>query len=168
MCPPNVNIANTPSVDIAGAVTVGNPATNPVLTREAGKAPYSATCGGGGQIQGRCAIASCTFTVPDGRRLVVESMTGEGDIAVGDTLLVRLNGNPASGQDGLSSSSGFSMIVPTKLQLGNGVFNFYAISEKTNLQVDPNGTVTISLVNTCGQTNSVANLNLSGYTLPSP
>ena len=85
-----------------------------------------------------------------------------------DTLLIRLIGTPASGQDNLSSSSGFSMIVPTKLQFGNGVFNFYATNERTLLQVDPTGTVTVNLVNTCGQTASQASLNLSGYTLPSP
>jgi hypothetical protein len=173
---PNVNIANTPSVSIANSpsvnigspVTVGNPATNPVLTSEAGKAPYSATCAGAGQIQGRCAIASCTFTVPAGRRLVIQSLTGDANMSVTDTLLIRLMGSSPSGQDPQSSSSGFSMIVPVKLQFGNGVFNFYGTNETTTLQVDPNGTVTVELVNTCSQTASEASLNLSGYTVPSP
>jgi len=99
---------------------------------------------------------------------VIESLTGDANISVTDALLIRLSGTPASGQDLQSGSSGFSMIVPVKLQFGNGVFNFYATNERTLLQVDPNGTVTVNLVNTCGQTASQASLNLSGYTLPSP
>jgi hypothetical protein len=165
---PNVNVANTPAVDIANPVTVGNPATNPVLVSEAGKAPYSATCEGSGQIPGRCGIADCTFTVPAGRRLVIESLTGDANIAVSDYLLIRLNGSAPSGQDPASASSGFSMIVPRTLQLGNGTFNFYGVNEKTLFQVDPTGTVEVVLVNSCGQTGSEASVNLSGYTLPSP
>jgi hypothetical protein len=99
---------------------------------------------------------------------VIESLTGDGNISVTDDLLIRLIGTPASGQDPQSGSSGFSMIVPVKLQFGNGVFNFYGTNEKTLLQVDPNGTVEVDLINKCGQTASQASLNLSGYTLPSP
>jgi len=49
---PAVTVAGTPAVNISSPVTVGNPATNPVLTSEAGKAPYSASCVGGGSNPG--------------------------------------------------------------------------------------------------------------------
>lgn len=143
----NTNVGYTANKD----VNVVNTPENPALVRDVDKpSPFSASCGGN----------NCTFPVPAGKRLVIESVSGEGNIEHGKTLLIRLRGTPASGQASGSFSSGFFLIVPVAFQFTNDTFDFYGFNQRTLLQVEPNGVVVI-IVLTEGHSQTM--VNLSGY-----
>jgi hypothetical protein len=129
----------------------------PLPVREIAPEPFSASCHGPG---------SCTFMVPAGKRLIIESITGDANMAAGFKLLVRVSGTPGAGQANNATSSGFSMIAPATFQFSNGVFDFYGLNHRTYLQVAPGGSATVTMV---GNGNlSQASVNLSGSLVPAP
>lgn len=145
------------------SVIVANSDQSPVPTRETGRAPYSANCRG--FANGVVSLATCVFSVPPGKRLVIESITGDASMSLGNNLRVKVEGSPAAGQDGQSSASGFSMFVPITRIHQNAYFDFYGFLHKTLLQVEGGGTVTMSLLKNAVADSSQASLNLSGYLL---
>ena len=129
----------------------------PLPVKQVAPEPFSASCHGPG---------SCTFMVPAGKRLIVESITGDANMAPGFKLLVRISGTPGAGQANNATSSGFSMIAPVSFQFSNGSFDFYGLNHRTYLQVAGGGSITVTMV---GSGNlSQASVNLSGSFVPAP
>ncbi len=142
--------------------TVSNAASSPVLVRDVDSTPYSASCIGNVANGGQC-----FFTVPSGKRLVIESVSGQANMVPGQLLLIRIEGSQASGQAPESSSTGFSLTVPVSFQFSNGFFDFYGFNQRTFLQVDPEGIVRTAMVGTTAGS-SQATVNLSGRLVSAP
>jgi hypothetical protein len=154
-------VAGTVAATQTGAWNVGLSGTSDVRVVEE---PFSSSCLGF-QPSDDCG-KSCTFTVPQDKRLVIQSITGDANMSAGKTLLVRVSGTPASGQASPSNSSGFSLVVPVSFQQSNGVFDFYGFNQTTLLQVDPGGVIVTTMVKPCFTTGSQASVNLSGHLVP--
>ena len=135
---PDVNIANTPTVNLGtgnvvgvnGAVQVGNPANNPVLVRDVdNSAQFGSTI-----VDGGCTIAVgsqvCTsavlFVVPVGQRAVVETISAEVKVAPGQKAFVilgiqnRMYRVPVTSQGVFFSNETLAALQAVRLYAGPG------------------------------------------------
>ncbi|HEX6730775.1 MAG TPA: hypothetical protein VF074_12210 [Pyrinomonadaceae bacterium] len=92
-----------------------------------------------------------SFTVPAGKRLVIEFVSGDGFITSGQKFL------NTSLQCTVTTSVGVADVLhaftPTLMgtqNTGNGPFDIFSISQQTRLYVEPGGKVSIFMNNTAG------------------
>jgi hypothetical protein len=150
------------SSPFSSPVRVVNSGTSQAVPVVNAAEPFTATCG---------FFGVCTFPIPTGKRVVIESIAGSANLSQGATLLVRVGATFASGNQSGSSSSGWDVIVPTEKQFSNGVFTFVGFNQKTFLLADSrdgqNLGGAISIANVGGGQLSQVSTTISGYLINS-
>jgi len=137
-------------------VKVNNSVNQPVPVTVAPE-PFTATCIG---------FKTCDFILPEGKRLVIESVTGDANLAIGSNWLVRLATTYASGRQGNNSSSGWSVTMPTITMFSNSTFTFVAMNNRTYLLADSGFGAALQITNVGGGGISQCETVVSGYLIP--
>jgi hypothetical protein len=120
--------------------------------------PFTATCPN---------FTTCNFPIPNGKRLVIESIAGFAELANGAApIVVLVHATFGSGEQ--LGASGWTLIVPTSTQSSNGIFTFIGFNQKTYLQAEAtngNGSFggMITITNSGGDANSQCSTTVSGY-----
>lgn len=145
--PADVNVVNTPNVNVVNTptVNVGNTMANPLpvhIVDNPARQPFTETL---------VTPNKPSFTVPAGKRLVIEFVSGDGFITSGQKFL------NTSLQCTVATSIGVADVLhaftPTLMgtqNTGTGLFDIFSISQQTRLYVEPGGKVSIFMNNTAG------------------
>ncbi len=134
---PNINIANMPTVGLdpaSNTVKVGNDLANPVLVRDIDNPARNAVrllSGGSFIDQGSTTGTFETdqlqdFTVPNGKRLVIENLSIAGNVVSDATVLCELSETPGS--------IGFPLIFISLAQVRPNIWRAY---QSVRLYVEP-------------------------------
>jgi hypothetical protein len=104
----NVNVVNTPlpvtgNIGLSGSVTVGNPATNPVLVRSVDNAGTPFQIRGFGDFNSGGAAIFDIATVPAGMRMIIEHTSSSIDVDPG--AVVYFAEITSSGVNGFTAAS---------------------------------------------------------------
>ena len=144
---PTVNVGNTLSVNVVGTPTVqvGNTAANPLPVRDAenpARQPFTETL---------VSPNKPSLTVPVGKRLVIEFVSGSGFITSGQKFLTTALQCTVYTKDGVGNVlHNFTPSLMGTQNTGNNLFDIFSISQQTRLYVEPGGTVEIFMENTAG------------------
>jgi hypothetical protein len=146
---PNVNVANTPNVNVTNTVTTidaANPASQPFQRAEVVSWNNPNLIGG-----------DATFTVPAGKRLVIEVVSYSLFLPTG----TRPTLNFIDVSTANSNQSPVSYYVPVSLQGNNGTEDVFTGNSLTRLYADPGSTVDVAVRS--NSTSGLASVSVSGY-----
>jgi len=156
VAPINAQHAAPASAQDPAPVKIANTLAQPVPVIPV-QEPFTATCN---------TFGTCNFVLPEGKRLVIESVTGNANLSPGATWIVRMSTTYASGAQLNNGSSGWSVTMPTTTLFSNGVFTFVAMNNKTYLLARAAFGSVLQVVNVGGGGNSTVETVVSGYLIP--
>ena len=162
--PKPVLVINSPSepVPVTGMVTVGNLGANPLPVRDVdnGRQPFHET--GNNFLSGDSGHAITFFTVPAGKRLIIETVSARAELAPLDApnrveLITQLGNKPV-----------FHRILVSKQGVDLNGQNVFVGTHFIRAYADPGTDVQLEFAHSNASDDALASMTISGYFIDLP